>query len=55
MLWILPAVSLRAALIVDKVAGKHGDKVVAFTPGRDHTHPLSYVPIIAEIQRELKP
>ena len=23
--------------------------------GRDHTHPLSYVPIIAEIQRELKP
>ena len=53
VLWILP-VNYRARIIVEAVAASHGDMVVAFTPGRDHVHPLSYVPILAEIQRELQ-
>lgn len=41
VIWISP-MDKRAAMIVQRVARAHGDKVVHFTPREDNIHPKSY-------------
>jgi hypothetical protein len=52
VLWIVP-VNARAASIVRLVAFKHSDGIVSFTPGRDHLHPKSYLPLIAAVNKAI--
>lgn len=49
VIWIAP-VDSRARSVVNSVAQAHGDRVVTFTPGRDHVHPRSYSEIAQQIQ-----
>jgi hypothetical protein len=53
VLWIIPAVSPVAAAAVKKVAADHGDDTIAFTPGPDHTHPHTYLPIITRVNADM--
>lgn len=53
VLWIVPAISPTAAAAVKKVAAEHHDDTVEFVAGKDHTHPLTYKPIISQVRADL--
>lgn len=47
IVWILP-VNFAAANVL-RVAAAHGDRVVAYAPGRDRVHPQSYAALAASV------
>jgi uncharacterized protein with von Willebrand factor type A (vWA) domain len=49
VVWIAP-VEAHARATVEHVAHEHGDRVVTFTPGKDHVHPRSYTELARRIQ-----
>ena len=49
VVWIAPD-DPHARSVVEQVAHAHGDRVVTFTPGRDHVHPRSYSELAHRIQ-----
>lgn len=52
VIWVAP-VHPRASGVVRAVAGKKGEAVVSFTPGRDNVHPKSYRQLAGAIRKEL--
>jgi hypothetical protein len=54
VIWIAPA-HPEAAKAVRSVAAEHGDAVVAFVPGRDRVHPMSYSVLARAVAAHVPP
>lgn len=53
VVWVAP-VHPKAFEAVRKVAAKHGDRFVSFTPGRDNVHPKSYKSLASSVSAVIK-